>query len=99
MCVNTPIAGRRFGCTMRPRGLALMMSADTETLTSAIGRRWRALAAKLGRPAVSPPGFYGLPARQDDSPNVANERHQSPDEATESTTSSQAWLPIGPSCC
>jgi hypothetical protein len=75
------------------------MSADTERLTAAIGRRLRAIAARFGRPAKPHPDFYGLLPGRADSADVVKERLNKPDVSPEQAQAMQAFLPIGPSCC
>ena len=50
------------------------MSADTERLTAAIGRRVRAIAARFRRPAKPHPELYGLLTGRVDSAGVVKER-------------------------
>jgi hypothetical protein len=76
-----------------------MMSVDTESLTAAIGRRWRAISDRFGYIATSHPEFYGHAARREDSSRSGNARLNEPDASAESAASLQARLPIGPSCC
>ena len=74
------------------------MSTNMERLTAAIGRRLRAITARFGRPVTSYPAVYGVSSEQDDSPHGMS-GPKKPDESANATPSSQAWLPIGPSCC
>ena len=75
------------------------MSADTERLTAAIGRRVRAIAARFRRPAKPHPELYGLPVERVDSAGVVKERLNKLDVSSEHAQATQACLPIGPSCC
>jgi hypothetical protein len=75
------------------------MSADTERLTTVIGRRMRAMAARFRRPAQPHPEFYGIPVRHVDSAGVEKERPSKSDVSSEHAQAMQAYLPIGPSCC
>jgi hypothetical protein len=77
----------------------LIMSTDTERLTAAIGRRLRAIAARFGRSAEPHPGLYGLPVGRADSADVVKERLNKVDVSPEQAQATQAFLPIGPSCC
>jgi hypothetical protein len=74
------------------------MSADTERLTAAIGRRLRAIA-RFGRPAKPHPELYGFPVERVDSADVVKERLNKVDVSSENAQATQAFLPIGPSCC
>lgn len=76
-----------------------MMSADTERLTAAIGRRWRSFAGRFGHIAAFHPEFYRHANRREDSSHSENMRPNEPDASAESAASLQAQLPIGPSCC
>jgi len=73
------------------------MSTDTEKLTAVIGRRVRVMAARFRRPAQPHPEFYGAPVGRVDSAGVGKERLSKSDVSSEHAT--QAYLPIGPSCC
>jgi hypothetical protein len=75
------------------------MSADTERLTAAIGRRLRAIAARFGRPAKPHPELYGLSVGRIDSAGVGIERLNKVDVSPEQAQATLAFLPIGPSCC
>jgi hypothetical protein len=75
------------------------MSTDTERLTAVIGRRVRAIVATFRRPAQPPPEFYGLSVGHVDSTSVGKERPSKPDISSDHVQATQAYLPIGPSCC
>lgn len=75
-----------------------MMTTDMRRLTAAIGRRLRRVRVRLTHFAAPHQGFYGLSAAQDVSSRGVSGRNK-PDVSANSATSSQAWLPIGPSCC
>jgi hypothetical protein len=74
------------------------MSADTESLTAAIGRRMWAIAARFRHPAKPHPKRYGLPTGSVDE-GVVKERPNQPDVSPEQAKAAQACLPIGPCCC
>jgi hypothetical protein len=74
------------------------MFAATKRWTATVGRRVRAIAAALRRPATLHPEFYGLLDRHVDADGV-NVRQTKPDASAEAVNSTQAWLPTGPSCC
>jgi hypothetical protein len=63
------------------------MSADTESLTAAIGRRLRAIAARFRHPAKQKGG-----TRAEFDLNM-------PDVSPEHAKATDACLPIGPCCC
>jgi len=67
------------------------MSADTERLTAAIGRRVRAIAARFRH--------SGLPTGRADAEGAVKGRPGKPDVSPEHAKAMQACLPIGPSCC
>ena len=75
------------------------MSADTERLTAVIGRRVRAIVATFRRLAHPRPEFYGLSVGHADSASVEKERPSKPDVSSDHVQATQAYLPIGPSCC
>jgi hypothetical protein len=75
------------------------MSADTEKLTAIIGRRVRAIGARFTRTAQPHPELYGLPVGRADSIGVEKERLSTPEVSSEHAQATQAYLPIGPSCC
>lgn len=75
------------------------MTADTEGLTAIIGCRMRALAARFRRPAQPHPEFFRIQVRHVDSPDVGNEHLSKSDVSSEHAQATQAYLPIGPSCC
>jgi hypothetical protein len=75
------------------------MSTDTERLTAVIGRRARAIVATFRRPAQPHPEFCELSVGHVDSPIVGNERPSKPDISSDHVQTTQAYLPIGPSCC
>jgi|GEM_PF-5558350 len=75
------------------------MSTGTESLTAVIGRRARAMAAKFRRPAQTHPEFYGLLIGRVDAAGIERERPSKPDVSSEHAQATQAYLPIGPSCC
>jgi hypothetical protein len=75
------------------------MSADTGKLTAIIGRRVRAIGARFKRPAQPHPELYGLPAGRADSIGVEKERLGTSEVSSEHAQATQAYLPIGPSCC
>jgi hypothetical protein len=75
------------------------MSADTEKLTAIIGRRVRAIGARFKRPARPHPAPYGLPVGRADFVGIEKERLGTPDVSSEHAQATQAYLPIGPSCC
>jgi hypothetical protein len=75
------------------------MLADTGKLTAIIGRRVRAIGARFKRPAQPHPELYGLAAGRADSIGVEKERLSTPDVSSEHAQATQAYLPIGPSCC
>jgi hypothetical protein len=74
------------------------MSIDSKRLTAAIGRRLRTITVRLGRSVTVYRGRHEVSTGKDDSPRGANGMNKT-DASANSTTSSQAWLPIGPSCC
>jgi hypothetical protein len=71
-----------------------IMSADTEGLTAAIGRRMQAITARFRHPAHS-----GLPTGRADAEGAVKGRPNGPDVSPEGAKAMQAFLPIGPSCC
>jgi len=75
------------------------MSADTERLTAAVGRRMRAIAARFRHPVKPHPKFYGLPTGSVDAEGVVKGRPSKPDVSPEQAKATQACLPIGPCCC
>ena len=75
------------------------MSADTERLTAVIGRRVRAIVATFKRPSRSHPVFYGGSVGQVDSAGIGKERPSKFDASSDHAQATQAYLPIGPSCC
>ena len=75
------------------------MSADTGKLTAIIGRRVRAFGARFRRPAQLHPEHYGLPVGRVDSVGAGKERLSPTDVSSEQARATQAYLPIGPSCC
>jgi hypothetical protein len=76
-------------------GIFLMiMSADTERLTAAIGRQLQAIAARFRHPAQS-----GLPTGRADAESAVKGYPNRPDISPEDAKAMQAFLPIGPSCC
>ena len=75
------------------------MSADTGKLTAIIGRWVRAIGARFKRPGQPHPELYGLPAGRVDSIGAGKERLSTPDVSSEHAQATQAYLPIGPSCC
>ena len=75
------------------------MSTDRGKLTAIIGRRVRAIGARFKRPAQPHPEFYGLPVGRVDSEGIGKERPSKPDVSSEHAQATQAYLPIGPSCC
>ena len=75
------------------------MSADTERLTAAIGRRVRAIVATFRRSSRSNPEFYGLSVGHADSAGIGKERPSKLDASSDHAQATQAYLPIGPSCC
>jgi hypothetical protein len=75
------------------------MSADTQKLTAAIGRRLRAIAARFGRPTQPHPERYGLPVGRVETADVVKEHLNKVDVASEHDQATQDFLPIGPSCC
>jgi hypothetical protein len=75
------------------------MSADTERLAAVIGRRVRAMVATFRRPCQSHPEFYGLSVGHVDSASAGKERLGEPDVSSDHAQATQAYLPIGPSCC
>jgi hypothetical protein len=74
------------------------MLIDTEPMTAAIGRRLRAITTRFQRSTTSTWGIYGLSTARHDSSHDGMGRNQS-DAPANAAASSQAWLPIGPSCC
>jgi hypothetical protein len=74
------------------------MSTNMERLTAAVGRRLKAITVRFRCPFTSYRGFYGLSIGQDDSSQGVNTLNK-PDASASPAASSQAWLPIGPSCC
>jgi hypothetical protein len=72
------------------------MPFNTKRLAAAIGRRLRMITVRLCRHATSHRDFYRLSTGQDDSSHGASGLKE-PDPSA--NASSQAWLPIGPSCC
>lgn len=75
------------------------MSADTQTLTAAICRRLQVFAVRIRRPARLHPEYYGVLNERADSADGAIGRLNKGDDSLESVEATQAWLPIGPSCC
>ena len=75
------------------------MSTDRGKLTAIIGRRVRAIGARFKRPAQPHPEFYWLPVGRVDSADIGKERLSKPDVSSEHAQATQAYLPIGPSCC
>jgi hypothetical protein len=75
------------------------MSADTESLTAAIGRRMRAIAARIRHPGKPHPERYVLPTASVDAAGVVNGHPNRPDVSPEQANVTQACLPIGPCCC
>ena len=72
------------------------MSAERLTTVS---RRMRAIAALFRRPTQPHPEYYGLPIGRVDSAGIGKERLSKPDVSSEHAQATQAYLPIGPSCC
>jgi len=75
------------------------MSTDAGKLTAIIGRRLRAIGARFKRLAQPHPEFYRLPVGRVDSIGAGKERLSPPDVSSEHARATQAYLPIGPSCC
>jgi hypothetical protein len=83
-----------------PGGFVLtIMSADTERLTAAIGRRLRAIAARVRHPAKPHPKLCGLPTGSVEAEGAVNGRLNKVDVSPEQANATQACLPIGPCCC
>ena len=73
-------------------------TADTPTLTAAICRRVQMFAVRIRHPSALHPEYYGVPNERVDSSDGANGRSNTTANL-ESVETTQAWLPIGPSCC
>ena len=72
-----------------------IMSADAEELAVAVGRLVRVIAARLGLVQLE---FHELPAEYATSSSAAKARPSEPD-AARNPAATEAYLPIGPSCC